>query len=75
MTLSSISSGFGPSHVLNSRYNQKSFQINHARSKKDTAIISETAKELAAQNNGTSSKEEASESPIVEAREQAAGLK
>jgi len=75
MTLSSISSGFRPSYVSNSVYKQNSVQFNHLSSKKDIAIISESAREFAAQKTGTTSREEASESPFVEAREQAAGLK
>ena len=75
MTLSSISSGFRSSHAINSGYKQNSNQFNHVNSKKDIAIISESARELAAQKNGTTSREERSESPFVEAKEQASGLK
>jgi len=74
MTLSSIATGTRPLSVSNSGYKQVSAPSYQSSSKKDTAIISEAAKELAAQKTGSTSREEASESPSMEASEQAAGL-
>ncbi len=45
-----------------------------SNSRKDTATISEAAKELAAQRSGTASKEEASESAGEKVQEQLSGL-
>ena len=44
-----------------------------AKNPKDTAIISAAAKELASQNSGTSSSEEATESASTRMQEQLAG--
>ena len=42
----------------------------HAAHKKDTAIFSQGAKDLAAQLSGKQAQEEAKESPVVEAQEE-----
>ena len=42
----------------------------HVAPKKDTAYISQAAKDLAAQLSGKTAQEEATESPVVEAREE-----
>jgi hypothetical protein len=74
MTLSSIATGSRPLAASNAGYKQVSTPTFYSSNKRDTAIISETAKELAAQKTGSTSREEATESPNVERKEQASGL-
>jgi hypothetical protein len=57
-----------------STHAQKAAEASNSQSKKDSATISEAAKELAALKSGTTSQEEANESASAKIKEQLSGL-
>ncbi len=79
MSISAIGQAYSTSWVYSVSYHSSSGKnagttSAKSNSPKDTATISEAAKELAAQKSGATSQEEANESAAEKVQEQSAGL-
>ena len=75
MSIGAISYTYNTATILSAvNRNSPAPASSSSSSRKDTATISEAAKELAAQRSGTASQEEASESAGEKIQEQLAGL-
>ena len=74
MSISAVSQNYTSSATYqNLSGKQAGFVTGSSNNHKDSASISEAAKELAAQNSGATSKEEAAESVSTRIQEQLAG--